>query len=89
MACRHDSTTIVHDFRENVGAFLNTQCDVCGMCLPKAPIPEATFFAWLDGKLRVPEVDRDAYKHAIDAAFVELGTEAYELEMFVRVAANG
>lgn len=86
MACRHDNTTIVHDFRENVGAFLNTQCDVCGMCLPCAPIDEATFYAWYDGALRVPEVDRDAYRAAIDAALVELGSEAYELEMFVKVA---
>ena len=68
MSCRHDSTTIVEDQRDNVGVFLNTQCDVCGMCLPKAPIPEATFYAWYDGALRVPAVDRDALKAAIDAA---------------------
>ena len=86
MACRHDSTTIVEDQRDNVGAFLNTQCDVCGMCLPHAPIDEATFFAWYDGALRVPEVDRDALKAAIDAALVELFSEAYELETFVKVA---
>lgn len=86
MACRHDSTTIVHDYRDNVGAFLNTQCDVCGMCLPHAPIDEATFFAWYDGALRVPAVDRDALKAAIDAALVELFSEEYELETFVKVA---
>ena len=86
MSCHHDHTTIVEDQRDNVGAFLNTQCDVCGMCLPKAPIDEATFFAWLDGKLRLPLVDRDAYKAAIDAALVEVFSETGELEAFARVA---
>jgi len=86
MNCKHDHTTIVQDHRDDVGTFLNTQCDVCGMCLPKAPIDEATFWAWHDGKLRVPEVDRDAYKRAIDAALVALSSEAYELETFVKAA---
>jgi hypothetical protein len=86
MPCRHDATTIVEDHRENVGAFLNTQCDVCGMCLPRAPIAEATFDAWYDGKLRVPAVDRDAYAGAIDAALVDVFSETYELEQFVKVA---
>ena len=86
MSCHHDHTTIVEDQRDNVGTFLNTQCDVCGMCLPKAPIPDATFDAWYDGKLRVPAVDRDALKAAIDAALVEVFSEAYELATFVKVA---
>lgn len=89
MACRHDSTTIVEDQRDNVGTFLNTQCDVCGMCLPHAPIDDATFWAWHDGKLRLPAVDRDALKAAIDAALVELFSEAPELETFARVAQGG
>ena len=89
MSCHHDHTTIVEDQRDNVGAFLNTQCDVCGMCLPKAPIDEATFFAWYDGALRVPAVDRDALKAAIDAALVEVFSEAPELETFARVAQGG
>jgi hypothetical protein len=92
MSCRHDATTIVEDHRENVGAFLNTQCDVCGMCLPRAPIVEATFYAWYDGKLRVPAVDRDAYAGAIDAALMDVFSETSEvgeLQRFAKVAGHG
>jgi len=69
------------------GPFLTVQCDVCGQCLPDAPIDDATFDAWYDRRLIVPRMDFPAYCAAVDvgARDVLRGTVA-QLERLVKVA---
>ena len=86
MACKHDSTSLVEmDSKE--GPFLTVQCDVCGQCLPDAPIDVATFDAWYDRRLAVPRMDYPAYCAAGDAGWRDaLRGAVAKLERLVKVA---
>ena len=87
--CRHDATSLV-EMDSKGGPFLTAQCDVCGMCLPDAPIDAATFDAWFDRRLPVARMDYPAYCGAVDRAWrgVAAGDVA-GMEVFVRVARKG
>jgi len=87
MSCKHDSTSLVEmDTKEN-GPFLTVQCDVCGQCLPDAPIDVATFDAWYDRRLAVPRMDYPAYCAAVDAGWRDaLRGAVAKLERLVKVA---
>lgn len=87
MSCKHDSTSLVEmDTKEN-GPFLTVQCDVCGQCLPDAPIDVATFDAWYDRRLAVPRMDYPAYRAAVDVAWKDVLRGAVaKLERLVKVA---
>jgi len=87
MSCKHDSTSLVEmDTKEN-GPFLTVQCDVCGQCLPDAPIDVATFDAWYDRRLAVPRMDYPAYCAAADAGWRDaLRGAVAKLERLVKVA---
>lgn len=66
------------------GPFLTVQCDVCGTCLPDAPLDDATLNAWLHGDLRVARMDYPAYCHGVDALLREvLAPETHALGVFV------
>ena len=86
MSCKHDSTSLVEmDTKEN-GPFLTVQCDVCGQCLPDAPIDVATFDAWYDRRLAVPRMDYPAYCAAVDVGVRDaLRGAVARLEKLVRV----
>ena len=86
MSCKHDSTSLVEmDSKE--GPFLTVQCDVCGQCLPDAPIDGATFDAWYERRLAVPRMDYPAYCAAVDVAWKDvLQGAAAQLERLVKVA---
>lgn len=84
--CQHDSTSLV-DMDSKAGPFLTVQCDVCGACLPDAPIDAATLDAWDGGALRVARMDYPAYCDAVDRAWRDVAAgDVAGLEMFVRVA---
>ena len=87
MSCKHDSTSLVEmDTKEN-GPFLTVQCDVCGQCLPDAPIDVATFDAWYDRRLAVPRMDYPAYCAAVDVGWKDVLQGAVaQLERLVKVA---
>ena len=86
MSCKHDSTSLVEmDSKE--GPFLTVQCDVCGQCLPDAPIDGATFDAWYERRLAVPRMDYPAYRAAVDVAWKDVLQGAVaQLERLVKVA---
>ena len=84
--CQHDSTSLVQ-MDSKAGPFLTVQCDVCGACLPDAPIGAATLDAWDGGALRVARMDYPAYCDAVDRAWRDVAAgDVAGLEMFVRVA---
>ena len=66
--CQHSSTSLVEMDSKN-GPFLTVQCDVCGACLPDAPIDAATFDAWYERRLPVARMDYPAYCDAVDRAW--------------------
>lgn len=84
--CRHDTASIVEmDSKE--GPFLTVQCDVCGGCLPDAPIDHATFDAWFERRMAVPRMDYAAYCGAVDRAWRDvLAGDVADLEVFAKVA---
>ena len=86
MSCKHDSTSLVEmDSKE--GPFLTVQCDICGQCLPDAPIDDATFDAWFERRLAVPRMDYPAYRAAVDVAWKDVLQGAVaQLERLVKVA---
>ena len=84
--CKHDSTSLV-EMDSKLGPFLTVQCDVCGMCLPQAPIDAATFDAWDSGALKVARMDYPAYCEAMDRAIRDvLAGDVAGLEVFAKVA---
>ena len=86
VGCRHDATSLV-EMDSKGGPFLTAQCDVCGMCLPDAPIDAATFDAWFDRRLAVPRMDYPAYCGAVDRAWRDVAAgDVAGLEVFVKVA---
>ena len=83
--CQHDSTSLV-DMDSKAGPFLTVQCDVCGACLPDAPIGAATLDAWDSGSLKVARMDYPAYCAATDRAWRDVvAGDAAQLQMLVKV----
>ncbi len=70
--CKHVDTSIVYMDTKEFGPFVTVQCDLCGAVLPGAEVPDATLFAWLDGKLKLPRMDFGAYCRAVDVAWAEV-----------------
>ena len=84
--CKHSATSLVEMDSRN-GPFLTVQCDVCGACLPSAPIDAATFDAWDSGSLKVARMDYPACCGAVDRAWRDvLAGDVAGLEVFVKVA---
>ena len=84
--CRHDNTSLV-EMDSKGGPFVTVQCDVCGACLPDAPIDAAALDAWEAGALKVARMDYPAYCGAVDRAWRDvLAGDVAGLEVFVKVA---
>lgn len=84
--CRHDAVSLV-EMDSKAGPFLTVQCDVCGQCLPDAPIDTAALDAWDAGRVRVPRMDYAAYCGAVDRAWRDvLAGDVARLEVLVKVA---
>ena len=84
--CQHSNTSLVEMDSRN-GPFLTVQCDVCGACLPDAPIDAATLDAWDGGALRVARMDYPAYCAATDRAWRDVvAGDVAGLEVFAKVA---
>lgn len=85
--CRHTATSLVEmDTKEN-GPFLTIQCDICGQCLPDAPIDDTTFGAWFERRTAVPRMDYPAYCGAVERAWRDvLAGDVTGLEVFAKVA---
>ncbi len=87
MTCKHDSTSFVEMDTKESGPFLTVQCDMCGQCLPDAPIDDATFDAWYERRMAVPRMDYRAYCAAVDGAWRDvLAGDVAGLETFAAVA---
>lgn len=84
--CQHTSTSLV-EMDSKAGPFLTVQCDVCGACLPDAPIDAATFDAWYERRLPVARMDYPAYCAAVDRAWRDvLAGDVAALEVFAKMA---
>lgn len=84
--CKHGATSLVEMDSKN-GPFLTVQCDVCGACLPSAPIDAETLDAWNAGALKVARMDYPAYCDAVDRAWRDVAAgDVAGLGLFVKVA---
>jgi hypothetical protein len=85
--CKHSNVSLVQGEMRDYGPFLTVQCDLCGQCLPRTEIDDATLFAWNAGTLKVATMDYKAYRTATEREISRLYSEETErLEMFAAVA---
>jgi hypothetical protein len=84
--CRHTDISLVQGEMKDHGPFLTVQCDMCGQCLPRVEIDDATLYAWNAGTLKVPTMDYKAYRTATEQAIARLyRDEVARLEAFAAV----
>jgi hypothetical protein len=85
--CKHTDVSLVQGEMREHGPFLTVQCDMCGLCLPRVEIDDATLFAWNAGTLKVATMDYKAYKAATEKEIAQLyRDEVARLATFAEVA---
>ena len=87
--CKHAATSYVTATHREFGDFITVQCDVCGVMLPKADIPDGVFDTWHEGG-RFPALDIVAANRAVDLQWRRaVGDEVERMATVVWAVRNG